>query len=439
MMAVHVTEEEVPTQMRLNRQNVLSTGSAPLVLVVSLMVANAHLHAGPRNDSRSWPNWMGPNHNGISYERNWSTDWPSEGVPVIWKRQIGIGFSSVSISGNCLFTMGHVAGNEFVYCLDLETGETVWSHKYPAVLVDNLHEGGPGSTPTIDGQSVYTVGREGQLFCLSKADGQVVWSKSLQKDLGVSLPEWGFTSSAYIHDDQLILEAGRVVSYNKMSGRKHWQTELHTVGYGSATLLVNEGTRFVVTLDCDGLRIVRAIDGEEVAFSDWPSPFETNSTTPIVAGTRIFISSGYNVGCALFEFATGDLELVYSNQNMRNHFNNSILLDGYLYGFDGNSNLGRVVKLTCMDAATGQVVWNKRGFGCGSLIIVDKKLLILSEDGELVVASASPEGYRELARSAFLEGRCWTTPVLFNGRVFGRNATGDIVCVELPKRVFSRR
>ena len=141
----------------------------------------------------------------------------------------------------------------------------------------------------------------------------------------------------------------------------------------------------------------------------------------------------------MFDLSDEGLELVQQNRNMRNHFNNSILLDGYLYGFDGNSNLGRVVKLTCMDIETGDVVWSKRGFGCGSLMIADKKLLILSEDGTLVVASASPNGYRELARSVFLEGRCWTVPVLFNGRVYGRNATGDLVCAELPETALSRR
>jgi outer membrane protein assembly factor BamB len=424
--------------MRSNRQYTCDSKIVVLVFAFVVGAANFQLLAEPTN-ARTWPNWMGPNHDGISDERGWSTEWPEDGLPIVWQRQIGIGFSSVSIAGKHLFTMGHVDGHEVIYCLDLETGNTVWSYPYPAALVDNLHEGGPGSTPTIDGNHVYALGREGQLFCLRAADGQVVWSKSLQEDLGVSLPEWGFTSSAYILDDQLILEAGRVVAYEKGSGEKKWQTELHVAGYGSAAVVTHEETTLIATLDCEGLRIVRARDGEEVAFSNWPSRFETNATTPIVDGTRLFVSTGYNAGCAMFDLSDEGLELVQQNRNMRNHFNNSILLDGYLYGFDGNSNLGRVVKLTCMDIETGDVVWSKRGFGCGSLMIADKKLLILSEDGTLVVASASPNGYRELARSVFLEGRCWTVPVLFNGRVYGRNATGDLVCAELPETALSRR
>ena len=119
---------------------------------------------------------------------------------------------------------------------------------------------------------------------------------------------------------------------------------------------------------------------------------------------------------------------------MRNHFNNSILLDGWLYGFDGDSHLGRVVTLNCVDFATGELAWKQRGLGCGSLLITDGKLLVLTEDGALVLAKASADAYKELARSEFLEGRCWTVPVLSNGRVYGRNADGKLACVTLPRK-----
>jgi hypothetical protein len=139
------------------------------------------------------------------------------------------------------------------------------------------------------------------------------------------------------------------------------------------------------------------------------------------------------VGCGLFRLQDGELIEIYSNREMRNHFNNSILLDGYLYGFDGNSNLGRVVQLTCMKYDTGEVMWQHRGLGCGSLMIANGRLIVLGEKGDLVVAKATPAGYQELARSPFLEGRCWTVPVLLNGHVYGRNAAGKLVCARLPQ------
>ena len=390
-------------------------------------------NAQPVPKKSSWPNWMGPKHDGISVEKSWSTDWPAGGLPIEWSRPIGIGFSSVSIKADRLFTMGHVNGEEFVYALNDETGEPIWSHSYECELVDNLHEGGPGSTPTIHGENVYTLGREGQLFCFRASDGEIVWSKELQEDLGVVMPEWGFTSSAYILGDHLILEAGRVVAYNKNTGEKIWQTGQHSAGYGSAISFKQGDKTLLATFDCEGLRIIQAADGTEVDFVGWDSPFETNSTTPIVHDGLIYISSGYGKGCGLFRLENNRLENIYSNRRMRNHFNNSILLNGHVYGFDGNSNLGRVVQLTCMNFKTGEVAWKQRGMGCGSLMIADGKLLILSEDGTLIVANATPDGFQELARSRFLDGRCWTVPVLLNGKVYGRNADGDLTCARLPK------
>jgi len=380
----------------------------------------------------SWPNWMGPRHDGISHEQGWSADWPESGLPVVWEKEIGIGFSSVAIADGRLFTMGHIDGEETVYCLNANTGEPIWTHTYPSALVDNLHDGGPGATPTIDGKFVYTLGREGQLYCLRAADGKVLWSTLLQEELDVELAEWGFTASPYILGDQLILEAGRVVSFNKNTGQKNWQTDKHAIGYGSAISFKNSEHLLLATLDCDGLRVVQADNGNQIAFTEWDSPYLTNSTTPIIYDDKIFISSGYNVGCGLFQLQGDALEPIYVNREMRNHFNNSILLDGYLYGLDGNSHSSRTVQLKCINLETGEVTWGERGFGCGSLMIVDNKLLILGEAGELVLAEATPESYQELARSEFLDGRCWTVPVLLDGKVYGRNAAGRLVCVELP-------
>ncbi len=378
-----------------------------------------------------WPNWLGPKHDGISEETGWSVEWPEAGLPVVWEKEIGIGFSSVSIVDEKLFTMGHVDGEEFVYCLNATTGEVVWSYKYPCQLLPHLHEGGPCSTPTVDGEFVYTLGKEGQLFCFNKKTGEVVWKQELQTDLGVTTPEWAFSSSAYILGDQLLLEAGRVVSYNKLTGAKNWQTELHQAGYGSVAPFEVDGETLLATLDCDGLRITDAKDGTELAFTAWDSPFRTNSTTPIVVGNKIYVSSGYNKGCGLFEYHAGELREIYTSRNMRNHFNNSILHNGFLYGMDGNSNLGRVVQLTCMNFETGEVMWQHAGYGCGSLMIANGHLLILSDKGELAVAKASPKEFKEIANSPCLTGRCWTIPVLLDGKIYARNAAGTLKCVNL--------
>ena len=383
-----------------------------------------------------WPNWSGSHHDGISRETGFADTWPTDGLPIEWTREIGTGFSSMSVSGERLFAMGHKDGVETVWCLDCRSGEVLWTHEYPGALIPNLHEGGPCSTPTVDGNYVYTVGKEGQLFCLNMSDGKVLWEKMLQQELEVKLPEWGFSSSPRILGKQLILEAGRVVSFDKSNGDKLWQTDVHEAGYGSAAVFRHEEKILIATLDCDSLRIVDSADGTQIAFTAWKSPYRTNATTPIIVGDQIFVSTGYKIGCGLFRLQSESLELVYKNTEMRNHFNNSILLDGHLYGFDGDAHLGRLVTLTCIDFTTGKLAWKQRGLGCGSLLIADGKLLVLTEDGTLVLARASPDAYVELARSTFLEGRCWTVPVLSGGRVYGRNADGKLVCVTLPKNRF---
>ena len=401
---------------------------------IFLLAAMLMLPTGVVSIADDWPNWSGPFHDGISRETGIAETWPTGGLPVDWTREIGTGFSSMSVVDDRLFAMGHKDGEETVWCLSSNSGDVEWTHKYPGELIPNLHEGGPCSTPTVDGDRVYTLGKEGQLFCLSVIDGSTIWKSALQEKLGVKLPEWGFSSSPLILGNQLILEAGRVVSFDKMSGEVLWQTEVHEAGYGTTAAFEHHGKTLLATLDCDGLRVVESADGQEVAFAEWKSPYRTNSTTPIVMGDTIFVSTGYNVGCGLFRLKGQTLELVYQNAGMRNHFNNSILHDGWLYGFDGNSHNGRNATLNCISYETGELAWSQRGLGCGSLLIADGKLLVLSEKGELVLAQASHNAWTELARSPFLEGRCWTVPVLSNGRVYGRNADGKLVCVTLPRR-----
>ena len=407
--------------------------TAGIVLCVVLCLDHA--------SGADWPQWMGPRLDGVSLEDGWSTDWPEEGLPQVWTKEIGIGFTSVSVVDGRLYTMGHAEGQETVWCLNEETGEEIWSHRYSAQLNANLYNGGPGATPTVHGDLVYTLSVDGRLLCLHRETGNVVWQRNLQDDLDVDMHEWGFNASPYILGSRVLFEAGRLVAYDRLNGDQVWRSEEHRAGYGSVRAFSHNGRLLLASLDCDGLRISRASDGSLVAFHEWKSPFGTNSTTPIVVDDMIYISSGYNVGCGLFQLtadgASADttellLREVYVSKRMRNHFNNSILFEGHLYGMDGNSNLGRVVTLTCMDFRTGEVQWKERGLGCGSLMIADGKLVIISEDGQLVVAKASPDSYQELARSDFLSGRCWTMPLLLNGHVIGRNATGHLVRVKLP-------
>lgn len=378
-----------------------------------------------------WPCWRGADGSGVSAETNWTADWLDSGPKIAWKKDVGTGYSAVVAVGDCVFTMGHTAGQEFVYCLAAEDGEQIWKHGYQGQLLNNLNAGGPAATPCYDQGRLFTLGREGQLFCWNATDGEIVWKQDLQSVLGTPLPEWGFCSSPVVLGDHVLVDGGRIVAFNKATGDLAWQSDEHEAGYGAVQPFLLEGRQFAAALTNDGLKIVDAADGGQVAFHPWESHYNTSSTTPIVEGDLIFISTGYQHGCALLRLAGGDLEEVYANDDMSNHMNNCVLVDGFLYGFDGNSHDSRNVELVCMDFASGQVQWRQRGLGCGALMATDGKLIALGDRGELAIVAASPNGYEEFARAEVVEPRCWTMPVLAHGRIYCRNDAGDLVCVEV--------
>lgn len=379
----------------------------------------------------TWPHWLGPDYNGISSETDWRADWSDKPPQVLWRSKVGTGYSSISAADGRIYTMGHKADNETVYCLDAETGKELWKQSYPAQLVNRLNAGGPGATPTIDGEFLFTNSRDGRLICFEIKTGKIVWQKELTKAYQMKVPEWGFTCSPLIRGDKLFIEAGRLVALDKNTGNEIWKSKPYMPGYGTPAAFEIEGTVYLALLNNECLTVARADDGTEVAKFEWPSPFDTNSTTPIIDGKTIFISSGYRKGCALLDFEHQKLTARYTNRDMRNHFNNSVLYQKHYYGMDGNSNLGRIVRLTCLDQQTGKIKWREAGFGCGSLLISNGKLMILSDEGTLVTAKASPDSYQEISRFKVLDHQCWTVPVLCNGLVYCRDSAGNLACVDL--------
>jgi outer membrane protein assembly factor BamB len=179
---------------------------------------------------------------------------------------------------------------------------------------------------------------------------------------------------------------------------------------------------YLAAFNASGVVFYNLTDGKELWRHGWKTSYDVNAAMPIISGDKVFISSGYNTGGAMLQSSKKDA-LLWQNKNMRNHFNTSVWIDGHLYGFDES-------ELACLDAATGRKVWSQGRLGKGSLIAADGKLIILSERGELVIAEASPNGFKELSRSQILGGKCWTAPTLAGGRIYARNASGDLVCVK---------
>jgi outer membrane protein assembly factor BamB len=376
-------------------------------------------------EAADWPNWRGPNHNGISNETSWVATWPKEGPKILWKKSIGTGFSSIAVSKGRIYTMGNIDNTDIVYCFDEESGVEIWRWPYPCDIFDKNHEGGPSATPTVDGKFVYTFSKKGDVFCLKAATGDVVWHRNLTDEFGAKQPEWYFAGSPLVVDNMVILNAGTWgIALNKADGSFIWQNGKNPAGYATPVPFTLEGKKCVAMFGAKGVVGLVAATGKRLWQFPWKTNYDENIADPVISGDSVFISSALGTGCALLKMEGSNVTPIYRNRNMQNHLNSSVLWQGYLYGFDEK-------QLRCLDFKTGEVMWTKKGFGKGSLMLADGKLIILSEKGKLVTAKASPKGFKELASAQILKGKCWTVPVLANGRIYARNAKGDLVCVDV--------
>ncbi len=399
-------------------------------LGLATVVALAAL--GTEAGAADWPAWRGPDRDGVSTEDGWSADALADGADIAWRAEIGVGYAAVSVADGRAYAMGHKDGKDLVHCFDAASGKKLWSDTYEAERYQRQHKGGPAATPAVDGKRLYTFSKDGQLRCYDATSGELRWAKRLPAALGVDVPRWGFSGSPLIEGKKVVLSVGPVVAMNKRSGEVLWKSEAFQAGYSSPKAFTVDGKRRIAVFNAYGPVVAREKDGTVVAKHRWKTKYDVNAATPIVLGRTnrfIFISSDYGKGCALLKLTDGGLKKAWRNREMRNHFNPCVALDLHLYGFDGDVG---GAKLKCIDARTGEVQWAREGMGTGSLMIADKKLIILSENGRLILAKASPSGFQPLAQAQVLGGQCWTMPVLANGRIYCRNNDrGQLVAVDV--------
>ena len=377
-----------------------------------------------------WPRWRGPDYNGISKETGWSATFPEGGPKVLWEKSIGAGFASITVSDGKAYTMGNIDDHDILYCFDAATGNEIWKKSYPCPLLNNNHEGGPCATPTIDGDAVYTFSKDGDVVRFKTANGDIVWHKNLNKEFGFKHPRWHFSGSPLIVGELVILNAGTSgVALNKADGSIAWQSDKDVSGYATGVPFTLYGQNLIAMMVSREMVALNPATGDVIWRFPWKTSYDINAAEPLISGDTIFITSGYNHGCALLKVSGNKVTELWQNKNMSNQVNSSVLWEGFVYGFNGQ--VGGGGKLTCLDFQSGQVKWSQGGMGTGSLMLADGKLIILSEDGKLVIAEASPDKYKEISSAQILTGKCWTVPVLANGRIYARNAAGKLVCVDV--------
>jgi outer membrane protein assembly factor BamB len=398
-------------------------------LTLVLAIAVCAICTGLYNtaEAADWPNWRGPNHNGISNETGWNTNWPETGPKKLWEKTLGPGFASMAIADGRVYAMGNIQDNDILYCFDADTGTAIWKKTYPCPIFKKQHEGGPSATPTVKGDSVYIFSKNGDAIRFKTATGEIVWHKKLNKELGLKHPTWYFASSPFVIDKMVILNAGtNGIALNIDDGSVVWKSGTSAPGYATAVPFTTDGKKCVALFTAKEIVGLNAATGKIIWRHKWKTSWDANIGDPIISGDQVFVSTGYNKGCALLKIEQGNVKEIWNNKNMRNHFNSSVLWKGYIYGFDETT-------LKCLDFKTGQEKWSKKGLGKGSLMLAGGKMVILSDKGKLAIAEASPTEYKELASAQVLpKKKCWTVPVLANGRIYARNnPDGQLVCLDV--------
>lgn len=385
-----------------------------------------------------WPQWLGPQRDGSSPETGLLTDWPKEGPKLLWKVPGGDGYSSVAVAGKRAFTLVQRGADELVICLDIADGKELWKTRSGPAF-KNAYGNGPRSTPAIDGDRVYVQSVTGALMCLKADAGDVVWQHNLLKDFGAKNITWGLSASPLIDGDHVLALPGGngagVAAFDKNNGKLAWKLGDDKASYASPVALTVGGQKQLVFFTAAGVLGVAPAEGSELWRVPWVTEFDCNIATPLVIGDKIFVSSGEEVGCVLLKLkGSGAPEVVWESKGkgsvMINYWANSVHHNGYLYGLAGE--FSKVINLNCVDAKTGKLVWSKKDFGKASVTLADGHLFLVTKKGDLVLAEASPQEYREKARVKLL-GETRTAATIANGRLYLRDRQ-NLFCLDIKGR-----
>lgn len=387
----------------------------------------------------AFPQFLGPRRNakvpGPRLARNWETRAPRE----VWRRPVGAGWSAFAVKDGRAYTQEQHGEEETVAAYDLLTGAELWRHADPTRYSTTMGGTGPRATPTLDGDRVYTVGATGRLNCLNAVDGAVVWSIDMLEDNEASLNMWGTAGSPLLLDSLVIVSPGgpenrSLVAYHRDTGAFVWGGGSATAGYSSPSLHTIAGREQILIFNRGSVFAHDPADGRPL----WEYPWERVEciSQPLpLPGDRVFVSSGYGIGCKLLQIGPdGDglkADLVWETPRLKAKFSNVVYYGGFIYGLDDGI-------LVCLDPETGKRRWKRGRYGHGQILLVDDLLLLQTEEGELLLLEISPEKPVELGRIAALEGKSWNNMALAGPYLLMRN-DHEAVCYELPLEQTAQR
>ncbi len=384
--------------------------------------------------SRDYPQFLGPNRDakvsGIKLRRDWSKHPPQR----LWRQPIGAGWSAFAVAGNLAITQEQRGAEELVVAYDLKTGRVKWSHSDSTIYASAVTGDGPRATPTISGNRVYTLGGTGMLNCLDLKTGQRLWSKNIIEDNDSQINNWGMSSSPLVFDSLVVVNAGgrdgkSLAAYHRDSGEKIWNGGTDRTAYSSPLITTLAGIRQILIFNQNNVVAHDPASGQILWQHAWPSGSECVAQPVPLPDDRVLVSSGYGIGCKLFQIQRGEdnalrADLIWETNRLKAKFTNVVHRDGYIYGLDDGI-------LVCLDLADGERKWKAGRYGHGQMIGVDDLLLMQAESGEVVLVEANPAAHHELARFPALNSKTWNNPALAGKFLLVRNDR-EAACYELP-------
>lgn len=398
------------------------TSHAIAFLATALLTATPLLSA-------DWPQWRGAGRVGHSPDTSILAPWPKSGPKQSWIfKDAGVGYSSFSIVGTRLFTMGARQESEQVICLDATTGKELWATSLGPVYENNWGDG-PRSTPTVDGDHLYALSATGILACLNIKDGTEVWKVDMVKSLGGELQGWGYTESVLIDGDHVICtpggQQGTMAALHKKTGAVVWQSSKlkGPAQYSSPIRIEVNGQPQYAQLLMNKVVGIAPKDGSLLWETSFPGRVAVIPTL-VFHDNSVYATAGYGTGCQMIKLDGAEPEVVYEEKSITNHHGGVIVVDGKIYGHSDKGGW------TCQDFLTGKIEWQDESLGKGTCTYAAGHLICVDEnDGTVVLATAKPDKWQEISRFKLApqtsirkkEGRIWSHPVVVNGRLYLRD------------------
>jgi len=413
---------------------------------IAVILAAAAVWAGPASRAADWPHLRGPNYNGVSADTGLADSWPEGGPPVLWRIEVGQGYSGIVAVGDKLFTQMQSLSGQYVVCLDAATGRRLWRRRYGYPWEPEGHWPGPYATPTVSGGRVYFAGCYGLVGCLDAADGRMVWSVNVTEKFEGDGTEYGYAGTPLVVGGKVFLPVGgrgaSVVALNARDGSVVWQVGDEPASYSPAYPITVGGRRQIVTFLQNVVIGHDTATGRQLWQHRWSRSYDEHAAWPVYAEPFLLTAAAFRGGATVLRLDASGATVAWKSKVLSNDIFSSLILGGHIYGFDLRDLQPRHTRAArgqfkCIDVATGYVRWATDATGHANVLAVDGKLILLNDTGDLILARATPERYEELARTRLFEGQvCWTTPTLHRKRLYARRQS-QLVCVYLgdPKEL----